>query len=118
MLRFKARQTIKPKNTIPTPDTGRCVATEHTACSSGHFSLVTFSLGQQRESDPARGSEAERPLRKRPGRNTPTRRVVNQPPSLLIEARESPATMPNQTMSRVTFDTAAFRRPSLACKMG
>ncbi|SFS19204.1 hypothetical protein SAMN05216570_3936 [Dyella sp. OK004] len=47
------------EETIPTPDTGKGTATEHTACSSGHFSLVTFSLGQQRESDPDRGSGSE-----------------------------------------------------------
>ncbi|SFS03276.1 hypothetical protein SAMN05216570_1699 [Dyella sp. OK004] len=59
MLRFKAGQTIKPKNAIPTPDTGKGASTKPAACSSGHFSLVTFSLGQQRESDPSRGSGSE-----------------------------------------------------------
>ncbi|SFS17065.1 hypothetical protein SAMN05216570_3458 [Dyella sp. OK004] len=73
MLRFKARQTIKSKNTIPTPDTGKSVATKRAACSSGHFSLVTFSLGQQRESDPSRGSGSEAR-----GRRARTRRRDSQ----------------------------------------
>ncbi len=53
--------------------------------SLGHFLWVTFILGQQKKSDPDRGSGSERPLRKRhPGDNAQLSRYGEPPhPGLL-----------------------------------